>query len=420
MRRPPPPPPPSSGLTSVDHAEGRRFRYRAVTRDGRTVRDTVRAADELTALRELMAGGLTVTDLAEAGEIERRSADRNLRPAERVQVMRQVALMLEAGVTLLEALETVAAGVAAQRGRAQLMEVIAALKRGEALGAALRARAPGFPYYVYAMAEVGEAAGRVPDVLRVASEQMAYEDRLRRDLVNALTYPALLAMAGVLAVAFIFVEIVPRFSALIGANAGRMPLMSKVVFAIGHFVNAHLVAVGAGLAALIAAVLFAIGQPAVRARLYAFGRAAPVVGDLIKAREIATWARLTSFALGSGVALLEAAALSRQGVPAGPFERGLAASETELRNGVALHMALARHTRLTAMDLSLLRTGQKSGALAAMFGFLADSYDDRLKDAMKRFTSLAEPAAIAAISVVVGVIALSLVMALASIYDAVQ
>jgi general secretion pathway protein F len=55
-----------------------------------------------------------------------------------------------------------------------------------------------------------------------------------------------------------------------------------------------------------------------------------------------------------------------------------------------------------------------------MFGFLADSYDDRLKDQMKRFTVLAEPAAIGLISIVVGVIALSLVMALASIYDTVQ
>jgi general secretion pathway protein F len=229
-----------------------------------------------------------------------------------------------------------------------------------------------------------------------------------------------LACAGVLAVAFIFVEIVPRFSALIGQNAARMPLMSKVVFAVGHFVNAHLILVGSGLVALVAAVLFAATQPAVRERLYRIGRALPVVGDLLKAREIATWARLTSFALGNGVGLMEASALARQGAPAGPFRDGLAASEAELRSGVALHVALGRHTRLSAMDLSLLRTGQKSGALAAMFGFLADAYDDRLKDAMKRFTSLAEPAAIAAISVVVGVIALSLVMALASIYDSVQ
>ena len=407
-------------MANLEQGAERQFRYGAVARDGRRVRDVVRARDEPAALRGLMAQGLTVTELAEVADVPQASADRGLRPAERVLVMRQLALMLEAGVTLLEALETVSAGLVARRGQAQFQAVIAALKRGEPLAASLRAHAPGFPYYLYAMAEVGEAAGKVPEVLRTAAEQMAYEDRLRRDFVNALTYPALLACAGVVAVAFIFVEIVPRFSAMIGANGGHMPLLSRIVFAVGGFVNTHLILVGVLIAALIGLVLAAASQPAVRAALYGFGRSLPVVGDLLRAREIATWARLMSFALASGVGLLEAAALARRGAPPGPLRSGLEAAEGDLRGGVALHVALGRRTRLTAMDLSLLRAGQKSGALPAMFGFLADSYDDRLKDRMKRFTVLAEPLAIGVVSVVVGVIALSLVMALASIYDTVQ
>jgi general secretion pathway protein F len=407
-------------VSSFEQGEERQFRYGAVDRDGRRVRDIVRARDEPAALRGLMAAGFVVTELSEVVPVASRGADRDLRPAERVLIMRQLALMLEAGVTLLEALETVTAGIAARRGQAQLLAVIAALKRGEALAASLRAHAPGFPYYVYAMAEVGEAAGRVPEVLRVAGEQMAYEDRLRRDFVNALTYPALLACAGVTAVAFIFVEIVPRFSAMIGTSNSKMPALSRLVFAVGGFVNSHLILVGAGLIGLIGFVLAAVAAPGVRAWLYGVGRSLPVVGDLLKAREIATWARLTSFSLANGVSLMEAAALARRGVPPGRFRTGLEAFETDLKAGVAVHTSLGRHTQLTAMDLSLLRTGQKSGALAAMFGFLADSYDDRLKDQMKRFTVLAEPAAIGLISIVVGVIALSLVMALASIYDTVQ
>jgi general secretion pathway protein F len=407
-------------VSSLEQGEERQFRYGAVNREGRRVRDVVRARDEPAALRGLMAAGLVVTELAEVAPKAARTVDRDLRPAERVLIMRQLALMLEAGVTLLEALETVTAGVAARRGQAQLMGVIAALKRGEALAAALRAHAPGFPYYVYAMAEVGEAAGQVPEVLRVAGEQMAYEDRLRRDLVNALTYPALLACAGVAAVAFIFVEIVPRFSAMIGTSGSHMPWLSRLVFAVGGFVNSHLALVGAALAGVIGLVLTAVAAAPVRAWFYGVGRNLPVVGELLRAREIATWARLTSFSLANGVSLLEAAALARRGAPPGDFRAGLEVVETELRAGVAVHASLGRHTRLTAMDLSLLRAGQKSGALAAMFGFLADSYDDRLKDQMKRFTVLAEPAAIGLISIVVGVIALSLVMALASIYDTVQ
>jgi type II secretory pathway component PulF len=407
-------------MASLDQGQDRLFRYRAVTREGRAVRDVVRARDEPAALRELMAGGLVVTDLAEEAAARTRDADRELRPTERALVMRQLALMLEAGVSLLEALETVAAGIVARKGREQLLAVIAALRRGEAFGAALRAHAPGFPYYVYAMAEVGEASGRVAEVLRVAADQLAYEDRLRRDVVNALTYPALLACAGVAAVTFIFVEIVPRFSALMGDNPAKMPLMSQIVFAVGGWVDANLAFVGAGLAVLVVALAAALSQAAVRAWLYRVARALPVAGDLLRAREIASWARLTSLSLANGVGLLEASALSREGLPPGPFRSGLAAHEADLRAGVAVHVSLARHTRLTAMDLSLVRAGQRSGTLAAMFGFLADSYDDRLKDNMKRFTALAEPLAIGAISVVVGVIALSLVMALASIYNEVQ
>ncbi len=85
-----------------------------------------------------------------------------------------------------------------------------------------------------------------------------------------------------------------------------------------------------------------------------------------------------------------------------------------------MDVSLGRNTALSAMDLSLLRVGQRSGALPAMFAALADKYDSELKDTLKRVTSLLEPAAVGLIAVMVGVIALSLVMALSSIYDTVS
>ena len=69
--------------------------------------------------------------------------------------------------------------------------------------------------------------------------------------------------------------------------------------------------------------------------------------------------------------------------------------------------------------LSLLRAGQKSGAIGAMFGFMADNYEARLRDRMKRMTALLEPMAIGIISIVVGFVALSLVLALSSVYEGV-
>lgn len=395
------------------------FKYEAAGRDGRMIKGLIGAADEVVAMRRLTADGLTVVRLkpAVAATAERR--ERGLRTGERVLVLRQLALMLEAGVSLLESLDTVAQGMQARKGKHQFQAAIGALRRGESLGDALEEYVPGFPDYVYAMARVGEASGRIAEVLKEAAEQMAYEDRLQRDFANAMTYPGFLAFAGVAAIGFIFTQVVPRFATMIGDDRENIPAMSRWVLEAGEFANAHLGLVGVIVLALVGLIVFIVTNAGFREKAYTVAHDLPVVGPVIQSREIASWARLTAFALNNGVPLLSAAALSRAAVPIGPFRQGLDRLDTDLRAGMTLDASLGAHTKLEAMDLSLLRAGQKSGAVGAMFGFMADNYESRLRDRMKRMTALLEPLAIAVISIVVGFVALSLVLALSSVYEGV-
>lgn len=394
------------------------FQYEAVGRDGLTLKGQVMASDETAAVRRLSAEGLTVVKIAPAA-VKAQGRDRDLKPAERVLVLRQLALMIEAGVSLLEAMDTVAQGIQARKGKVQFQAAIAALRRGDSFGVALEQNVRGFPDYVYAMARVGEASGKIAEVLRQAAEQMAYEDRLRRDFANAMTYPAFLLFAGFAAVGFIFTQVVPRFGAMIGDDRSRVPAMSRWVLAAGEFANANLPVVGLVVGGLIALGVAIAANAQIRARAYAVAHGAPVIGPVIQAREITAWARLSAFALNSGVPILSAMALSRAAVPIGSFRRGLDMLDSDLRAGVTLDASLASHTHLEQMDLSLLRAGQKSGAVGAMFGFIADNYEDRLRDRMKRLTALIEPLAIAFISLIVGFVALSLVLALSSTFEAV-
>lgn len=395
------------------------FQYEAIGRDGQVSKGVLSAVDEPAVMRRLAGEGLTVLKIAPAANARADGRERALKPTERVLVLRQLALMLEAGVSLLEALETVAQGMQARKGRREFQAAIAALRRGDSLGSALEEHVPGFPDYVYAMARVGEASGRIPDVLKEASEQMAYEDRLRKDFSNAMTYPAFLAFAGVAAVGFIFTQVVPRFGTMIGEDRSNVPAMSRWVLSTGEFVNANLPIVGIGVGALIALIVVIVANPQVKARAYTLAHGWPVIGPVLQSREIASWSRLTAFALNNGVPILSATALARAAVPIGPFRQGLNLLEGDLRAGLTLDASLGAHTKLEAMDLSMLRAGQKSGAIGAMFGFMADNYEARLRDRMKRMTSLMEPLAIAVISIVVGFVALSLVLALSSVYEGV-
>lgn len=400
-------------------SELRAFQYEAIGRDGQVSKGVLNGADETAIMRKLAGDGLTVVKLAPAAASAEDGKERALRPAERVLVLRQLALMLEAGVSLLESLETVAQGMQARKGRRQFQAATAALRRGDSLGSALETHVPDFPDYVYAMARVGEASGRIAEVLKEAAEQMAYEDRLRRDFSNAMTYPAFLLFAGVSAVGFIFTQVVPRFGTMIGEDRSNVPMMSRWVLSAGEFANANLPAVGIVIAAIVALITVIVTNPAIRARAYTLAHGMPVIGPVIQAREIASWARLTAFALTNGVPILSATALARAAVPIGPFRQGLNILEGDLRAGLTLDASLGAHTKLEAMDLSMLRAGQKSGAIGTMFGFMADNYEGRLRDRMKRMTSLLEPLAIAFISLIVGFVALSLVLALSSVYEGV-
>lgn len=395
------------------------FGYEAAGRDGRLIKGQIGAADEATAMRRLTADGLTVMKLVPVAPPNSEGRDRPLKPAERVLVLRQLALMLEAGVSLLEALETVSQGLQSLRGKRQFQAAVAALRRGDSLGAALEEHAPGFPAYVYAMARVGEASGRISDVLKEAAEQMAYEDRLQRDFANAMTYPVFLSFAGLAAVGFIFTQVVPRFADMVGEDRSNVPAMSQWVLAAGEYANQNIGLVGMVVVAIAALVFLIVTNRSIRTRAYSLAHGMPIIGAVIQAREIASWARLTAFALNNGVPMLSAVALSKAAVPIGPFANGLERLDSDLRAGLTLDASLGDHTRLEAMDLSLLRAGQKSGAIGTMFGFMADNYEARLRDRMKRLTSLLEPIAIGVVSIIVGFVALSLVLALSSVYDGV-
>src|ERR1700759_4275206 len=131
------------------------FRYVAIDRNGKRVSDLVRARDPKAAARRLAQDRLAVVSLREKAVKAKDGKDRDLNFTERVAVLRQLSLMVEAGVGLLEAIETVSQGIVAIKGRKALENVVAALKQGQSFANALEKYAPAYPFYVYAMSRVG-------------------------------------------------------------------------------------------------------------------------------------------------------------------------------------------------------------------------------------------------------------------------
>ncbi|PTQ11428.1 hypothetical protein CLG96_08230 [Sphingomonas oleivorans] len=400
-------------------ATRRRFRYTARTLAGDRIADSIAAPDRVTALRQLARADLVVIDIAETGTGTgtRRSAALH---AQRLLIMRQFAVMLRARVELLEAIESIASGLADRTLRDGLREIAAGLRRGDRLAKAFATGLPGFPDHIYALLEAGETTGRLDRVIDEAVSELAVEARVARELRTALAYPLFLMGAGLLVILFMFLIVVPRFAAMIGSRRDSLEGLPAFVLGIGEAAQAH------GLGILLAAILLGIGGHALgfsaagKRMLLPLIERLPILSGLVAARQCASWARIMAFAIGAGVGLLEASTLALAALPDGRFRAALAHAARGFRAGKTVADALAETGAIGAMDVSLLRAGQRSGALAEMFGLIADYHQERLHEALKRASMVVEQLAIILVAAAIGTIVLSLVSAMTSVYEAVQ
>lgn len=396
------------------------FEYKAVDGAGSKVSGIVSAADRGDAVRRLSRDGLMVTQItpAQSGEKKRtRLFGRSgVTIGDRILVLRQLALLTNAGIDLLDALETVAEGLEG-KVQEQIRAVAGALRKGDKLSVAFKKGAPGYPDYVYALISAGEASGELGRVLDDSASLLAFDDRVRRDVATALTYPTFLIVAGLSAVGFLFYEVVPRFADMIGDGRDNLTGFSALVIGGGEFFRANALIVLAVIAGLVMIVAGFLSRPEGRRALQAAAHRTPVIGGLIMSRERAIWARIMSLAIGSGVGILEAVELAGGALPPSRLKQGLISSARAIRAGKPVDVAFGEPGVLHRIDRSLLRAGQRSGQLAAMFGYVGQRYEDALRDDLKRATTLVEPLAIGLVAVAIGAVAVGLVSAMSSVYE---
>jgi len=392
------------------------FRYKGFRADGGEVEGRISAADEADAVSQLAARRVTPFEL-KRGETERRFERRKARPADRARFLRQLSMLARAGAPLLSCFDSLIEDEPCREIAEQARLVRADLRGGSRLSAALIRRMPALPDYAPRLVELGEATGSLPERLTEISTQMEADLAAAAEIRNALAYPAFLAFAGAAAVFFIFTVVVPRFSALLAESRGEIPALSRIVLTIGEFAGANALSVLAGLAiaALVSARL--IASAAIRRRLTGLAFRAPVLGGFLSAADTARWARVSGTALAAGAGLIDALALAERGVRSPRRKAGLAEVRRAVRAGAMLEQALRAHTDIDAMTINLLRTGRLSGDLPGMLLFVAETGEAKTRNLAKRLTALAEPLAIAFIASIIGLVVVSLVLAMSSLYE---
>ena len=391
------------------------YDYEIVDANGQSSRGQLEAESPADVVRRLAAAGQTVVDVTETRptvSLRRR----RLRGADVVVAFHELATLLQSGVSLGDA-------VLAQSQGSHHPALVAAfdamsrhLMRGERFLDAVRASGLPLPDYVHQLVEAGEMSGRLPQALRQAVDQMQYDQRVAADIRGALTYPAILVVAGVTAVLLVFVFVVPQFANLLD-EAEDLPLLAEVVLRAGVWFNANSWLLVGTLAAGAAGATMLLRRPTVRQRLMDIVGTLPLLREWLSEVDTAKWASVMGAMLASRVELMDALGLASRGVRMSRRKVLLERAVNEVRAGTALSAALEKQDALTPTGYNLIRVGERSGQLAEMMRALAALYEENGTRRMKRVLTLIEPLAVLAIGGLLGTIMIGLILAITSVNE---
>jgi general secretion pathway protein F len=394
------------------------FRYRAVTPAGELVSGQVEAPSHDEVIRRIEYLGHMPIDaqVATEGFLGRSSAGKAPRSRDITIFVRQLALLVEAGLTLEAALQTLGedANKAVARFAANLRSSISA---GQSFAEALE-RHPSIiePAYV-AMVRAGEASGKLGGALRAIVEDRTRKDQLAERINSAIRYPLFLIASAISILLFFLSYVVPQFEVVFKDLGDRLNPGAAFVLAASTWLHANFdLFLGACLVLVLTAWLV-LHDRARRGRLIGILATIPGIAGPMRDRRTARLVGTLGLLVANGVALPSALKILRNIVTEPRCITAIDRLHDQVRSGRRFADALAETDVLPPLAVRMLRVGDETGDLPSIAQHAAQFYEHKLGLGLDRLMGAIGPATIILVSVVIGTLIISIMSALLSITE---
>jgi general secretion pathway protein F len=321
----------------------------------------------------------------------------------------ELLVLLDAGLPLVEAIDTLAEKERRGDFRTVLARVVAVLRQGRNLSSALEEFPTAFPALFVATVRASERTSDLPQaLLRYVSYQNQIE-ALRKRIVNALIYPVLLLGVGGIVGLFLLFYVVPRFGRIYEERSAELPMVSRLLLSWGQLVEGHGILVLAVLAGGIIAIVYALRTARLRAAAGDALWRVPTLGERMKIYQLARFYRTIGMLLKGGMPLVTALDMGAQLLH--PVLRSrLAAASQAIREGRSVSESLDTNGLTTPVAMRMLAVGEKSGSMGEMMERIATFHDEEMSRWVEWFTRIFEPLLMAFIGLVIGGIVILMYM----------
>jgi len=406
------------------------FTYVARDDGGAQVQGEVMAANQAEAAKTIRSEGKFVvriapkgrgavpkTGLATSGKV-RRGSRKSFRSEDVIFFTNQLAVMVETGVSLAEALDACTHEGNSPRFAQALDAVIERVNAGSEFSAALADHPKVFsPLYV-SLIKASEASGMMGPMLERLATHLQSQQELTKKIKGAVTYPIVMLVFAVGVTIFLMTYVLPKFSAIYAGREESLPKVTKALMGFSDGLVAYGIYLGAlVVGAAVGAVLY-LRTPAGRIKLDAIKLRIPIIGSLFHKAYLARSLHTLGTMIQSGVSVLEGVKLTSCACGSTTYEKMWNAVNDRLESGQQISEALTDYRVIPKAIKKMLSAGERSGQLGPVMERVAKYCEADLSVAIKTLTSMIEPAIVMFLGVVVGGLVLALLLPIFTISKA--
>ena len=392
------------------------FRCRIASPTGEIIEGVYVADNEAKLRHELDEKGLYVLSMRPKGAVGGVSLQlpqsRSVNTREFLIFNQELATLLKAGLPLVQSLDLLKKRVTSPVFRGVLDDVHERVRAGTALSDAFAAQGDLFPGVYTASLLAGERSGNLDAVLRRYIEYAKVIATLKRKIVSALVYPAILVTLALVLVSIIVLLVVPALSEYYTGFGAELPWATRAIMAVSAVVREQFLVVGIVVVALVAGIVFWVRQPGQQSRLDYLILRIPGLGPMARKFATSQMARTLATLLGGGLPLVNALDIAARSVGNRYMAGQLDIVATHVREGESFAAALEARKTFPDVAVKMAEVGEATGALQDMLNTAADFFDEEIGTYMERFVTLVEPALLVIMGVVIAGLLLALYMPL--------
>ena len=372
---------------------------------------------------QLKQRGLIVLDIADkhaSKELELPFFNR-IKPADLTIMTRQLATMVNSGMTILRALYVLEAQTENEKLAATISLVRKDVEAGLPLSDSLERHPKVFNQLFVAMTRAGETGGVLDSALDRVADQLESSDSLRRQIKAAMAYPLVVMSFAVSVLIALVVFLVPVFVGTFKQFGGDLPTITKFTVGLSHAMTGYWYAFIIGGFGISYAFRKWKATDGGRKTWDTFKLKIPMkIGDIVQKIALARWSRTLSALVSAGVPLMSALEITGQTAGNWCVEKAMADVIESVRQGGTIADPLKDAPVFPGMVTHMIGVGEETGAMDTMLSKIADFYEDQVAAAVKQLASILEPVMIIIVGGMVGFIVVSMYMPLFKVYDAIK